>query len=64
MELAGGEEGQVVPGVGYQGVDDQARVPGYLALGGVDDGGNSLLDGIHVFSCLQGGSSSRGHAFC
>ena len=31
VELAGGEERQVVPGVGYQGVDDQARVPGDLA---------------------------------
>ena len=31
VELAGGEEGQVVTGVGDQGVDDQARVPGDLA---------------------------------
>ena len=31
VELAGGEEGKVVAGVGYQGVDDQARVPGDLA---------------------------------
>ena len=31
VELAGGEEGEVVAGVGDQGVDDQARVPGDLA---------------------------------
>ena len=33
VELAGGEERQVVPGVGYQGVNYQARVPGDLAWG-------------------------------
>ena len=42
VELAGGEEGKVVARVRYQRVDNQARVPGDLLLGGVLVGCNPI----------------------